>query len=72
VSGAPSPVPPGWSACKPVRLPRPTGWPGLFAFGVTLLAWGLVSSFLLTLIGGAMLSYALLHWIGEIRHDARR
>ncbi len=65
------PVPPGWTRCRPERLPRPTAWPALFAFGVTLFAWGLVSSLVLTLIGGALLFYALIHWIGEIRHDAR-
>jgi hypothetical protein len=71
VSGRPSAIPPGWKACKPGRLPQSTAWPALFAFGVTLFAWGLVSSFVLTFIGGALLFHALLHWIGEIRNDAR-
>jgi hypothetical protein len=64
-------VPPGWSAVHPQRLPQPTPWPAMFAFGVMLVAWGLISSALLVLIGGALLFYALLHWIGEIRHDAK-
>jgi hypothetical protein len=42
----------------------------LFAFGVTLLAWGVVSSFVVSLIGLALLAVSLLHWIGEIAHDA--
>jgi hypothetical protein len=62
-------LPAGWNEARPEHLPRPTAYPALFAFGVTLLAWGLVSSFLLVAIGGAVLFYALLHWIGEMRHD---
>lgn len=49
----------------------PTPWPPLFAFGVTLFAWGLVSSFVVSLIGGALLFYSLFQWIGEIVHDER-
>jgi hypothetical protein len=63
-------VPPGWNAPLPERLPKPTAAPALFAFGVTLFGWGVISSALLCLIGGAVLIYALLHWIGEIWHDA--
>lgn len=71
MSEARRPVPPGWNALEPERLPPATAWPALFAFGVTLFAWGVVSSFVVTLIGAALLFYALLHWIGEIRDDAR-
>ena len=65
------PVPPGWNACPPERAPLPTPWPALFAFGATLLAWGVVASFVVSLIGGALLFYSLFHWIGEIVHDAK-
>jgi hypothetical protein len=64
-------IPPGWNATPPERLPRAAPWPAMFAFAVMLVAWGLISSALLVLIGGALLFYALLHWIGEIRHDAK-
>jgi hypothetical protein len=65
------PVPSGWTPCPPTHAPLPTAWPALFAFGVTLFAWGLVSSFVVSLIGGALLFYSLFHWIGEIAHDAK-
>jgi hypothetical protein len=64
-------IPEGWNACSPEHMPRPTAAPVLFAFGVTLFAWGLVASELLVAIGGVVLGYALLHWIGEIRNDAK-
>ncbi len=64
------PIPPGWSAPLPAHLPRPTASPSLFAFGVVLVAWGIISSPLLDLIGGAVLFYALFHWVWEIVHEA--
>jgi hypothetical protein len=63
------PVPPGWTAYPPEHLPAPTPAPALFAFGATLLCWGVVSSFVVSLVGAAVLLAALLHWIGEISHD---
>jgi hypothetical protein len=67
VSDAHRPVPPGWNASLPEHLPTPTASPVLFAFGVMLVGWGLISSPLLDLIGGALVLYALIHWIREIR-----
>jgi hypothetical protein len=64
-------IPPGWNAAFPERLPKPTATPAIFAFGVTLFGWGLISSLLLCLIGGVVLVYTLLHWVGEIWHDTR-
>ncbi len=49
----------------------PTARPALFAFGVTLFAWGIVSSFVVSLIGAALLFHSLFHWIGEIAHDRK-
>jgi hypothetical protein len=34
-------------------------------------AWGVVGPPFLLLMGGALLMYALGHWIGEIRHEAK-
>jgi hypothetical protein len=62
------PVPSGWTVYPPERLPAPTASPVLFAFGLTLLAWGIVSSFVVSLIGVAVVAVSLWHWIGEIAH----
>ena len=64
------PVPAGWVECPPAHVPAPTAAPALFSLGATLLAWGIVSSGVVSLIGGALLASALLQWIGEIAHDA--
>lgn len=71
MSDEPRQVPPEWTPCQPAHLPRPDAAPALFGFGAMLFAWGLVSSLVVTLIGAAVLVAALLHWIGDIRNDAR-
>lgn len=60
-SGAPTP--------KPETLPEPTYWPAVFAIGVTLLAWGVVTSLLLSLLGLGISIVAVVNWIGDIRHE---
>jgi hypothetical protein len=64
-------APPGWNRSLPERLPQPTAAPALFAFGVMLFGWGLISTPLVVLVGGALLLIALIEWIREIWHDAK-
>jgi hypothetical protein len=55
----------------PEHLPQPSAWPALFALGVTIFAWGIVSAPFLLLVGGALLALSLGHWIGELLDEAR-
>jgi hypothetical protein len=64
--------PPGWNRSLPEHLPKPTAAPPIFAFGVMLFGWGLISSPLLVLVGGLLLLVALFEWIREISHDAKQ
>jgi hypothetical protein len=70
-SHRPPSIPPGWNAPLPEHLPPPSAWPALFALGVTVFAWGIVSVPFLLLVGIALIMYSLGHWIGEIRHEAK-
>jgi hypothetical protein len=63
-------VPLGWSVPRPEHLLHPTAWPALFALGVAVFGWGVVSSPVLLLVGAALLIYSLGQWIREIRHEA--
>lgn len=66
---APAPEPrPGWEAVEREPLPRPTYWPAALAFGIVLLAWGIVTSWIITGVGVIVLAVALAGWIGELRH----
>src|SRR3954453_2793930 len=42
---------PGWGWAKPEHIPAVTYWPAALALGITLLFWGLITSFLLAIIG---------------------
>lgn len=50
-------------------LPRPTYWPAALAFGITLIAWGFVTTFYISLAGVIMLFLAIGGWIGELLHE---
>ena len=58
-----------WSSPKPEVLAEPTWWPAALAFGSTLLAWGLVTSFIIAFIGLVVFAVSLTGWIRDIRHE---
>lgn len=62
-------LPPGWHVPEHLELPRPTYWPAALAFGITLLAWGLITSSIIIGIGLIVLVIALTGWIGELLHE---
>jgi hypothetical protein len=64
--------PPGWQRSVPEHLPKPTAVPFIFAFGVMLFGWGIISTPLVVVIGGLVLLVALFEWIREISHDAKQ
>ncbi len=59
----------GWNKPKPDAIPRSTAWPAAMALGVTLLAWGLITSPVVLGVGVALFAVSLAGWIGEIRHE---
>jgi hypothetical protein len=67
----PSPERAGFIPLHPEALPRPTFWPATLAFSVTFLLWGIVSSPLITGVGGLLFLLSLAGWIGDIRHETR-
>jgi hypothetical protein len=40
----------------------------VLALAITFLAWGLVTSLLISAVGAALFAVALAGWIGELRH----
>lgn len=59
----------GWSIARPEELPRPTYWPIVMSLGIVCLVWGVVSTFILSLVGLALFVIALIGWIGEMMHE---
>ena len=59
---------PGWQRLDDTSLPQPTYWPAVLALGITFLAWGLVTSLVISGVGLVLFALALAGWIGDLRH----
>ena len=60
---------PGWQRVEHIHLPEPTYWPAVMALGIVFIAWGIVTSWLITGVGLILLGVALAGWIGDIQHE---
>lgn len=60
-----------WHEPAPEVMPRPTYWPAVTALGVVFLLWGVVTTFIISAVGVALLVLALSGWIGELRNELR-
>lgn len=60
---------PGWQELPSESLPRPTYFPAGLAMSVAFLFWGLISSWVVFLIGIALFAAALAGWVTEIRNE---
>jgi hypothetical protein len=69
---APPELPAGWTILPPEKLPEPSIWPAALALAITFLAWGLVTSLIITGVGLALFAVALTGWIRDIRHERAR
>jgi hypothetical protein len=58
-----------WNKPRPDVIPRPTPWPLGMAAGITLFAWGLITSPIVLGAGGVLMGLCLIYWIGELRHE---
>jgi len=59
----------GWSVPKPETIPRPTAAPAAVALGVTLVAFGGLTSSVVSVVGLLLTAGALFRWLTEM-HDA--
>ncbi len=58
-----------WHAPQPERLPKPTAWPFFVAFGSTMLAWGFVTSWVISLVGVVIFAVGIGGWIERMRDE---
>ena len=58
-----------WSIPQPERIPRPTAAPAAAALGITLIAFGGLTSGIVSVAGALLAGAAAAHWIREM-HDA--
>ena len=54
---------------KPEVLPEPTYWPFFLAMGISFLGWGLLTTWLFSLVGLIIMIVSLTGWINILRHE---
>jgi hypothetical protein len=58
-----------WVAPKPKVIPPPSLWPAVLAFGITLIGFGVLTSFLISLVGAGIFVLAITRWVGEMLNE---
>ncbi len=58
-----------WTAPRSQIIPRSTYSPAVMALAIVCLLWGLLTSYLISLLGFVLLAVSLAGWIGELRHE---
>jgi len=53
----------------PAKLPLPTVWPAAMSLGVTFMAFGLVTHWVLSACGGVLFLISAAGWIEDMRND---
>jgi len=70
-NGSSRTAPPRWEPLPPEHLPRPTYFPAGLAMGIAFLFWGLITSWVVLLVGLALFIASLAGWITEIRYERK-
>ena len=60
-----------WEPLPAEHLPRPTYFPAGLAMGIAFLFWGLITSWVIIVVGLALFAASLAGWITEIRYERR-
>jgi hypothetical protein len=63
--------PPGWTQLPVEHLPRATSWPAGLALAITFLFWGLITSWVILTLGGALFVVSLAGWITNLRDERK-
>jgi hypothetical protein len=61
-----------WEQLPPGHLPRPTYFPAGMAMGAALFFWGIITSWLILLVGAGLFTVTLGGWIAEILHERKQ
>ena len=62
-------TPQGWQPLPTERLPRPNFFPAGLAMGTTFMFWGLITSWVIIVVGIALFTASLAGWIYEILRE---
>ena len=59
---------PGWSTPLPEKTPPSTYAPAFLALGITFLLFGVLSSYVFSAAGVALMAVSISKWVGELLH----
>jgi hypothetical protein len=62
---------PEWEPLPAEHLPRPTYFPAGLAMGIAFLFWGLITSWVVIVVGLVLFIASLAGWITEIRYERK-
>jgi len=62
---------PDWEPLPPEPLPHPTYFPAGLAMGTAFLFWGLITSWVVFVVGLVLFAASLAGWITEIRYERK-
>ena len=62
-------IPPGFERLPHERLPRPNFFPAGVAMGTTFIFWGLITSWVILVVGIGLFAASLAGWIYEILRE---
>lgn len=61
-----------WHPPLPETVPPPTVWPATLSLGACFLAWGVVTSWLISAVGAVLFILGCAGWVSDLRRDANR
>jgi hypothetical protein len=62
---------PDWEPLPDEPLPHPTYFPAGLAMGTAFLFWGLITSWVVLVVGLVLFAASLAGWITEIRYERK-
>ena|GEM_PF-1235735 len=72
IGETPTNVPAGWDSLPPEPLARPNFFPAGVAMGTTFIFWGLITSWVILVVGIGLFAASLAGWIYEILRERTR
>jgi hypothetical protein len=54
---------------QPEKLPLPTVWPATLSLGVTMMAFGIVTSWVMSVSGAIIFLCGAAGWVEDLRND---
>ncbi|HTR29722.1 MAG TPA: hypothetical protein VMH27_10665 [Puia sp.] len=58
-----------WEKARPEKLPSPAYWPFFLALGLAFLVWGMLTTWIIGVVGLLIFIIALARWINLLRHE---